>query len=92
MTKPSLTAQQVATLKTCADHFHQILSALTARRMLADGAKMPAKIRDSLYAKAIEQPAIEKLAADGFSLVVKLMAEAGAPDVSIQTCTPKETP
>jgi hypothetical protein len=71
-------------LRQAADKFHKILSTLSSRRMLANDRPLTVPIREMLEANSVRDP--EKLAADGFELCVRALADLGAPDVMIHEC------
>lgn len=71
-------------LRCAADMFHEIVSAFSAEALLADArnAIMAEKLREKL--RSSEQ--LCRIAADGFELCVRALAEMGAPDVTIHEC------
>lgn len=77
-------------LREASDLFHQILSALTARRFLTSGKPLTEPMRVEFVKRAIDQEAIEKLAADGFERCVLALHALGAEDVTIHECSPTE--
>lgn len=64
--------------------FHEILSALASEDLLAGcrNAVVQDKLRDSLRSR----DQLKKIAADGFELCVRALAQMGAPDVTIHEC------
>ena len=80
-----------AALREASGLFHQILSAIAAKRLLdREGHKMSQPIFDGLVTKLMEPEAIERLAADGFETCVRVLAAMGAKDVTIHECNPTE--
>jgi hypothetical protein len=71
-------------LRSAADLFHEVGSALTAEKLLVDVRN--AKIADSLRGNLRTRDQIKKIATDGFELCVRALAEMGAADVTIHEC------
>jgi hypothetical protein len=71
-------------LRDAADRFHEIVSAIAAKDLLADTRN--AKIADSLREKLRSRDQIKKIAVDGFESCVRALAAMGAPDVTIHEC------
>jgi hypothetical protein len=78
-------------LREASGLFHQILSAIAAKRLLdREGHKMPQPIYDGIVAKLMEPGAIERICADGFEKCVRALAALGAKDVTIYECNSTE--
>ena len=79
-----MTSDQMHALRRAADKFHEVVSALAAEDLLADAHNkiVAEKLRESLRSRG----QIKQIAADGFELCVRALAEMGAPDVTIHEC------
>lgn len=74
-------------LRSAADAFHRIGSALNAERLLdRKGPKIPTQLYEAIVAKKLTPDEMSKAAADGFELCVRALAEMGATDVAIHEC------
>lgn len=74
-------------LRQAADMFHEIIMALEARRFLdREGPKLSQVMCDDFTRKLRTPPEITKIAAGGFELCVRALAEMGAEDVTIHEC------
>ena len=74
-------------LRQAADMFHEIVAAYEARRLLdQEGHKLPQVMYDDFTSKLRAPPEITKIAAEGFELCVRALAEMGATDVTIHEC------
>lgn len=74
-------------LRQASDMFHEIGAAYEARRLLdQEGHKMPQVMHDAITSKLRAPAAITKIAAEGFELCVRALAEMGATDVTIHEC------
>lgn len=80
-----MTAEERA-LRRAADMFHEIVSALVSKERLpkTQNTIVAAKLSENL--RTPEQ--IQKIAADGFDLCVRALAELGAAGVTIHECGP----
>ena len=76
-------ASEVA-MERASEMFHEILSAFASEDLLAgcSNAVVAEKLRDNLRTR----DQIRKIAADGFELCVRALAQMGAPNVSIHEC------
>ena len=85
---------QIAAIREAADRFHRILSSFVATRLLtverARGTRP--ELLASMSSDLLAPAEIEQIAADGFEACVRLLAAAGASDVTIHECNPTETP
>ena len=79
-----MTVSEIQTLRRAADMFHDIVSTLSARRMLAEDRPMTGPIRQMLQEHAGRDP--ETIAADAFEMCVLALAAAGDTDVTIHVC------
>lgn len=74
-------------LRSAADLFHEVGSALAAEELLVDVSN--ARIADSLREKLRTRDQIKKIASDGFESCVRALAAMGASDVTIHECGEK---
>jgi len=72
------------TLRGAADMFHEIVSAITAQDLLANPRN--ARAQEMLRDKLRSPDQLRKIAADGFELCVRALAQMGASDVTIHEC------
>lgn len=80
-----------ATLREAAAAFHRIVSAIGTEKLLSRaGYKMPTEMFEKLVAKKLTADEILKIAADGFELCIRALAEMGASDVAIHECGERE--
>lgn len=84
-TKP---VEPVEALRQASEKFHEIVSAFSSADLLASArnAVIADKLRDNL--RSIDQ--LRRIAADGFELCVRALADLGAPDVTIHECGDRE--
>lgn len=74
-------------LRTASDAFHRIVSAIGVEKLLSrEGYKMPTQMFETFTAKKLTLDEMSKVAADGFELCVRALADLGATDVSIHEC------
>jgi hypothetical protein len=71
-------------LRRAADMFHEILSAHSAHKLLV--RPLNEVMREKLQAALRSNDQICEIAADGFEVCVRALAELGAKDVSIHEC------
>ena len=74
-------------LRSAADMFHEVGSALAAEDLLVDVRN--AKIADSLRKNLRTRDQIKKISSDGFESCVRALAGMGAADVTIHECGEK---
>jgi hypothetical protein len=67
------------------------MMALAARRLLARGISSKI-IHAKMTARAVDDAAIENLAARGFEAAATALAKAGYPGATVRQCNPKEEP
>ena len=80
-------AERETPLRQAADMFHEIGAAYEARRLLdREEHKMPQAMYDSITGKLRTPAVLTKIAAEGFELCVRALAEMGATDVTIHEC------
>ncbi len=79
-------------LREASDLFHQILSALAARRFLTSGKPLTEPMRVEFTKRTLDPEAIERLAADGFEKCLLALHAIGAEGVTIHECSPSEEP
>jgi hypothetical protein len=76
-----------ATLREAATAFHKIVGSCAASRLLGrEGHGLPQPMHDHLVGNQLSSDQVEKIAADGFELCVRALAELGAPDAAIHEC------
>lgn len=73
-------------IQSAADRFHKILSAFTARRLLADNPRLTRVMIDSFTKKLMTSEQIEKELADGFEECVLELQRLGDPTVTVHEC------
>lgn len=85
MSGPASSAEEA--LRGAADALHRIVSAIGVDKLLSrEGYKMPSQMFEALVAKKLSPDEMSKVAADGFELCVRALAEMGAADVTIHEC------
>ncbi len=90
-------AAAIAALDRASELFHEILSAINAKRILADLPASPSNpaqtwLRTELEKNLRDDKVIARLAADGFELCVRQLHAMGVPDITITSCNPSEEP
>jgi hypothetical protein len=84
--EPQAEAQEQI-LRRAGSLFHEILAALSTKRLLdRTQHKMPQPMYDGLVKNLKDPEVLERLAADGFELCTRALAAMGATDVSIHEC------
>ena len=74
-------------LRRAGSLFHEILAALSTKRLLdRTQHKMPQPMYDGVVKNLRDPEALERLAAEGFELCTRTLAAMGAMDVSIHEC------
>ena len=81
-----MTSQEQA-LQDAADRFHEIVSAMAAKDLLANTRNE--KIAASLREKLRSRDQIKEIACNGFEACVRALAAMGAADVTIHECGEK---
>lgn len=79
-----VTATSDQTLRRASEMFHEIVSAFSSEDLLAGcrNAVVAEKLRENLRTR----DQIRRIAADGFELCVRTLAQGGAPDVTVHEC------
>ena len=82
--------EHVDAIRQSAARFHEILSSLSAEKILADRKQsLTTPLYESMSSKVRSPDELKKLAADGFEALVLLLNDLGVPDVSVHACNPE---
>ena len=80
-----MTATSDQTLRRASEMFHEIVSAFSSEDLLA-GCRNSAAVAETLRKNLRTRDQIRRIAADGFELCVRTLAQVGAPDVTVHEC------
>lgn len=92
--KPTTAEAAIEVLKRASDLFHEILSAINAKELVAGlpvGKGVSAaqfKMREALEKKLLDDAAIARRAGNGFELCVLQLAAMGVSDITFTSCGP----
>ena len=79
-------SNQTQALRLAADKFHEVVSAIVAEDLLIDDRNTITIVAQKLRESLRSRDQIKRIAADGFELCVRALAEIGAPDVTVHEC------
>jgi len=82
-------SEKEQTLRRAADMFHEIGSAISSENLLGK-PRVNAVIAEKLRGNVRSREELQKIAADGFELCVRALAEMGAKDVTFRECAEKD--
>jgi hypothetical protein len=82
--------EHIDAIRQSAARFHEILSSLTADKILAERKQsLTTPLYGSMCSKVRSPEEMQRLAADGFEALVRLLNDLGVPDVSVHACNPE---